>query len=68
MGGLFSTPSMPAPPPAPVKPERTAEEVRAAQLEDRRRRASATGRGSTILTTGKDTSSVDVKRKELLGA
>lgn len=51
MGGLFSSPKMPAPAPAPAAPTDKNAAVAAAQQEDAIRRQAA-GRSSTILNGG----------------
>ena len=69
MGGMFSSPSAPAPPPPPPPPpEKSAEEVRAAEQGARRRAAGAKGRASTILTGSTDVNDDEVGgKKTLLG-
>ncbi len=52
MSGLLSTPEIPAPPAPPPPPTRSDEDVQAAALRVRQRRAGARGRASTILTSG----------------
>lgn len=53
MGGLFSSPAPPPAPPAPPPPPtRADEDVQDAALQERRLRAKARGRASTILTSG----------------
>ena len=52
MGGIFSSPSIPAPEPAPPPPTRSDPEVQNAAIDARRRMAARTGRASTILTSG----------------
>jgi hypothetical protein len=51
MGGLFSSPKMPTPAPAPVAPTDKSAEVSAAQQDELMRRQAA-GRSSTILNGG----------------
>lgn len=51
MGGLFSSPKIPAPAPAPVAPTTKDTSVQDAQQEDQIRRQAA-GRSSTILNGG----------------
>lgn len=53
MGGIFSAPKAPPPPPPPPPaPTKSDAEVRDAEQAERRRRAAAQGRQSTILTMG----------------
>ncbi len=52
MGGLFSSPAPPPPAPIPEPPARSDKDIQSAALEARRRRAAATGRSDTILTSG----------------
>lgn len=66
MGGLnpFSSPSTPAPPPAPVDTTAVADEASA----ERRRRQSALGRQSTILNSNSTTDAgTQTQRSTLLG-
>jgi hypothetical protein len=51
MGGLFSSPKMPAPAPAPAAPTNKDASIAQAQQEDQIRRQAA-GRSSTMLTGG----------------
>ena len=69
MGGIFSSPSAPAPPPPPPPPpEKSVEEVRAAEQDARRRAAGAMGRQSTILTGSTGAGDTEVGgQKTLLG-
>ena len=70
MGGFFSPPKPPAPPPPPPPmPEKSDAEVRSAELDERKRRAAAKGRQSTILTGGLGQSEEGVAggKKTLLG-
>ena len=68
MGSLFSGQSMPAPVPAPLPPSRSDADVQTAALEARQRRASATGRSETILTSGQGvTDETSTATKKLLG-
>ena len=60
--------SAPAPLPPPPPPSRSDADVQAAALEARHRRASATGRSETILTSGSGvTEEKDSPTKKLLG-
>jgi hypothetical protein len=52
MGGLFGGGGAPAPIPPPAVPSRSDAEVRAEALAARQRRAAATGRSDTIITSG----------------
>lgn len=52
MSGLFGGGSAPAPIPPPTPPSRSEKDVQLAALEARQRRAGATGRTETILTSG----------------
>jgi len=53
MGGLFGGGgSTPAPIPPPPPPTRSEKDVQLAALEARQRRAGATGRTETVLTSG----------------
>ena len=68
MGGIFSSPKIPDPTPAPAPPSRSDAEVREAALAARRRAASASGRESTIKTSGKGVTDEDTPAlKKLLG-
>ena len=68
MGGIFSSPSIPAPAPAPPPPTRSGPEVQEAGLNARRRFAASTGRASTILTSGQGvTDETPSTTKTLLG-
>jgi len=68
MGSLFSGQSMPAPVPAPLPPSRSDADVQTAAFEARQRRASATGRSETILTSGQGvTDETDNPSKKLMG-
>lgn len=51
MGGLFGG-DTPTPEPIPEPPSRSDAEIQSAALDARMRRASATGRAETILTSG----------------
>lgn len=52
MGGLISSPTPTAPVPLPPPPTQSDAEVQDAALAERRRRAAALGRESTINTSG----------------
>ena len=65
MGGLFGGGAMPAPIPPPVPPSRSDADVQAEALAARQRRAAATGRTETILSSGADEENVTAKK--LLG-
>ena len=68
MSGLFSSPKIPDPTPAPAPPSRSDEEVREAALRARMRAAGASGRRSTIKTSGKGvTDEATPALKKLLG-
>ena len=74
MGGIFSKPKMPAPPPiqAPPEPDFSAEDEareKEAAEEERRRNLKRKGRRSTILTgTGlTEIEDKDIQKKTLLG-
>lgn len=67
MSSLFKRPKMPPPPPPPPPPDDSAERTAAAEKE-RKLRAAATGRASTMLAGElTDGSGVSAKKK-LLGA
>ena len=69
MGGLFSSPSPPPVEPAPPPPTRSDKDVQEAALRERQRRAKATGRAQTILTSGQGvTDEVTPAAKTLLGS
>jgi hypothetical protein len=69
MGGLFGSSSPPAPIPPPTPPSRSDADIQSAALEARQRRASATGRTETILTSGSGVDdSTTSTTKKLLGA
>lgn len=68
MGGMFSSPKLPTPQPPPPPPGKSDEEVRSAELEDRRRRAAAKGRQSTILTGAQGVEDQGAGGKKMLGA
>ena len=65
MGGLFGGGAMPAPIPPPAPPSRSDADVQAEALAARQRRAAATGRTETILSSGADEENVTAKK--LLG-
>ena len=68
MGGIFSSPKIPDPTPAPAPPSRSDAEVREAALAARQRAAAASGRASTIKTSGKGVTDEDTPAlKKLLG-
>lgn len=68
MGGLFGG-SQPAPLPPPVPPSRSDADIQSAALEARQRRAAATGRSETILTSGQGvTEDANTTTKKLLGS
>lgn len=69
MGGLFSSPKMPAAAPraAPAPPARSDAEVQGDMEAERRRRAAASGRATTLLAGTTDMAAGD-RRKTLLGA
>ncbi len=68
MEGFFSSPDIPDPTPAPAPPSRSDAEVRAAALATRQRAAGASGRESTIKTSGKGVTDEDTPAlKKLLG-
>tara|TARA_R110000751_G_scaffold111506_2_gene209832 strand:- start:484 stop:696 length:213 start_codon:yes stop_codon:yes gene_type:complete len=52
MGGLFGSAPAPALIPTPVTPSRSDADIRGEALAARQRRAAATGRNETILTSG----------------
>ena len=65
----FGGGSSPAPLPAPAPPSRSDADIQTAALEARQRRARATGRSETILTTGQGvTEETTSPTKKLLGA
>ena len=65
MGGLFGGSSAPTPIAPPAPPTRSDAEIQAAALEARQRRAGATGRTETVLSTGADEENKTAKK--LLG-
>ena len=70
MSGLFGGGSAPAPIPPPTPPSRSEKDVQLAALEARQRRAGATGRTETILTSGagiSDEDDIAPATKTLLG-
>ena len=68
MGGIFSAPSAPAAPaPLPPPPTRSDVDVQDAAIAERRRRANASGRASTILTSGEGVKDEVTTTKKLLG-
>ena len=68
MGGIFSSPSIPAPAPAPPPPTRSDPDVQGAAIDARRRLAARSGRASTILTSGQGvTDETPSTTKTLLG-
>ena len=66
MGGLFGGVPAPAPIAPPPPPSRSDAEINAAALEARQRRAAATGRTETVLTSGADEENKTAKK--LLGS
>ena len=68
MGGLFGGGGSPAPIPPPVAPSRYDADVRAEALAARQRRAAATGRSDTIITSGQGVKDeTPAATKKLLG-
>lgn len=69
MSGLFSSPKMPAPPPAPVAPPTVATpQVQAAADAQRMRTRAASGRAATMLTSGdEEENRPTVGTRKLLG-
>jgi hypothetical protein len=65
MGGLFGSKAAPAPIPPPLPPSRSDADVQAEALAARQRRAAATGRTETILSSGADEENITAKK--LLG-
>ena len=65
MGGLFGGGAMPAPTPPPAPPSRSDADIQAEALAARQRRAAATGRTETILSSGADEENITAKK--LLG-
>jgi hypothetical protein len=65
MGGLFGGGAMPAPIPPPAPPSRSDADIQAEALAARQRRAAATGRTETILSSGADEENITAKK--LLG-
>jgi hypothetical protein len=66
MGGLFGGGQMPAPIPPPTPPSRSDADVQAEALAARQRRAAATGRTETVLSSGADEENTTAKK--LLGS
>jgi len=66
MGGIFGG-SQPALQPLPPPPSRSDADVQAAALATRRRAANASGRASTILTSGQGVRDEVDTRKTVLG-
>ena len=66
MGGLFGGGAMPAPIPPPTPPSRSDADVQAEALAARQRRAAATGRTETVLSSGADEENKTAKK--LLGS
>lgn len=67
MGGIFGSPSLPAPPPPPEPPKVSDAEIQGKARDERLRRAKASGRGSTILTGGQGVAEGGAAVKTLLG-
>jgi len=67
MGGIFGSPSTPAPIAPPAPPKRSDAEVQTAAREERLRRSKAQGRASTVLTGGQGVDTAGPAAKTLLG-
>lgn len=69
MSGLFSKPSMPAPPPAapPAPPTVATPQVQAAADAQRMKTRAASGRAATMLTAAGEDEQPKVGTKKLLG-
>ena len=68
MGGIFSSPSLPAPPPTPAAPTREDPAVADARRKEQQLATKAKGRRSTLLTGGEgDSSDANLAKKTLLG-
>ena len=69
MGGLFGSSPAPTPIQTPVPPSRSDAEIRGEALAARQRRAAATGRSETILTSGSgvEDNTSNTATKKLLG-
>jgi hypothetical protein len=69
MGGLFGgAPAAPAPLPDPVLPQKSDADIQASRTNERKRRLAASGRASTILTSGTGvTDDSTSTKKTLLG-
>ena len=68
MGAIFGSPAPAPPAPPPPPPARSDADIQAAATEARLRRASATGRAETILTSGQGvTDETDTAATALLG-
>lgn len=68
MSGMFSSPKIPAPTPAPEPPTKDDPSVEEARRKELQAAAKARGRAATLLTGGDgDTSAAPVQRKRLLG-
>lgn len=71
MSGIFSKPSMPAPPPAPAAPVApptvATPQVQAAADAQRMKTRAASGRAATMLTNPEDEQRPMVGAKKLLG-
>ena len=68
MSGIFSSPKMPAPPPAPVAPPTVATpQVQAAATAQRVKARAASGRAATMLTDQDEYERPTVGTKKLLG-
>ena len=66
MSGLFGSTPAPNPIAPPPVPTRSDADVQTAALEARQRRAAATGRSETILTSGAGVTEEDTPSKTLL--
>lgn len=69
MGGLFgSPPPPPAPLPDPILPQKSDADIQASRTNYRKKRLAASGRSSTILTSGRGvTEEATPTKKTLLG-
>ena len=68
MAGLFSPPSLPTVPPAPLMPTLSTPSVQEAASEEQTKRASARGRASTYLTDPTAQTTAEPSRQRHLGA
>jgi hypothetical protein len=66
MCGIFSSPSIPAPPPPVAAPSKSDAEVKAAEADRRKQLAAAKGRESTILTGGTGAADEGASQKKTL--